>query len=45
MALSFAFASQSRVKAVNVRLEFSTLQKGNQSAIDYFMTIEHLLSP
>ena len=42
MALSSAFASQSRVKAVNVRSEFSTLQKGNQSAIDYFMTIKHL---
>jgi len=42
MALSSAFASQSRVKAEHVRSELSTLQKGNQSAIDYFMTIKHL---
>ncbi|KAA8537295.1 hypothetical protein F0562_027018 [Nyssa sinensis] len=42
MALSSAFASQSRAKAIYVRSQLSTLWKGNQSATDYFMTIKRL---
>ena len=42
LSLSSAFASQSRAKAVHVRSQLSTPQKGNQSATEYFMTIKHL---
>ncbi|KAA8534369.1 hypothetical protein F0562_031880 [Nyssa sinensis] len=42
MALSSAFASQSRAKVVHVLSQLSTLRKGNQSATNYFMTIKRL---
>jgi hypothetical protein len=42
LSLSFAFASQSRAKAVHVRSQLSTMRKGNQSATKYFMTIKCL---
>ncbi|KAK6148412.1 hypothetical protein DH2020_019324 [Rehmannia glutinosa] len=41
-ALNSVFALQSRAKAVHVRSQLSNLQKGNQSATDYFMTIKRL---
>jgi hypothetical protein len=42
LSLSSAFASQSRAKAVHVRSQLFTLQKGNQSTTKYFMTIKRL---
>lgn len=42
IALSTAFASQSRAKTIQVHSQLSTLWKGSQTISDYFMTIKCL---
>ncbi|KAJ7010554.1 hypothetical protein NC653_001110 [Populus alba x Populus x berolinensis] len=43
IALSTAFASESRAKAIQVHSQLSTLWKGSQTISDYFMTIKCLI--
>jgi hypothetical protein len=42
IALSTAFASQSRAKTIQVHSQLYTLWKGSQTISDYFMTIKCL---